>query len=234
MVLAGNRIACGVLAVVTGAALAACGARSDTAAQPLSASAGPTSSGTVTAQTTTTGETSSASSAPAAQGATSTSVAVASATQTTLQQPQQGAGTSGTPRCSARTLTAKVVNEDAAAGNRYARLEVTNISKSGCTLYGYGGMQLLTADGQQVPTRMQRVANPGPSLIALEPGATAVAKLHWTTVPTGDEPDTALCEPEAAKAIAIPPDETEPMTFTWNLGPVCDHGRIEGSAYHLP
>ncbi|MCP2169169.1 DUF4232 domain-containing protein [Goodfellowiella coeruleoviolacea] len=231
MVLAGNRIACGVLAVVAGAALAACGARPDTAAQGLTTSAGSASSGTVTAQSPTTGETTPAGSDAVTQQVPVQPTIVLSATQ--QQRPQQQ-DSGGTPRCSASTLTAKVTNEDAAAGNRYARLEVTNVSKTGCTLYGYGGMQLLTSDNQPVPTNMQRVANPGPSLVALEPGATAVANLHWTAVPSGDEPDTAACEPEATKAIAIPPDETEPMTFTWNLGPVCDHGRIEGSAYHRP
>lgn len=135
----------------------------------------------------------------------------------------------GVPRCSAATLAGTIRPADAGAGNRYATLVVT--AKSACTLYGYGGLQLVDAQGKPTPTNLIRTPNPGPALVSLQPGQTAHKTLHWTVVPTGDEPVTGPCEPPSAGATVIPPDETQPFTVVYDFGPVCDKGRIEGSAY---
>ncbi|HEV8555876.1 MAG TPA: DUF4232 domain-containing protein [Actinophytocola sp.] len=138
----------------------------------------------------------------------------------------------GVPRCSAATLSGTIQPADAGAGNRYATLVVT--AKSRCTLYGYGGLQLVDTQGKPTPTNLVRTPNPGPALVTLQPGQTAHKTLHWTVVPTGDEPVTGPCEPSSAGATVIPPDETQPFTVIYEFGPVCDHGRIEGSAYFKP
>ncbi|NUT96610.1 MAG: DUF4232 domain-containing protein [Saccharothrix sp.] len=135
-------------------------------------------------------------------------------------------------RCTAATLSGKVEPTDAGAGNRYGKFVVTNTGQALCTLNGYSGFQLQDANGQPVPTDLQRTQNPGPSPVPLAPGASAAANLHWNVVPAGDEPVDRPCQPEASGAAAIPPDETQPMSVAWGLGPVCGGGKIEISAFY--
>jgi hypothetical protein len=66
----------------------------------------------------------------------------------------------------------------------------------------------------------------------LAPGASAAKNLHWTIVTSSGEPGTGPCEPTPATISVIPPDETQPFQATWNLGEVCGHGQIDGSAYY--
>ena len=168
------------------------------------------------------------------------------------QQASNAGGTTGTPpsttspssqasstpdaaasgRCTAATLSGKVAPTDAGAGNRYGKLVVTNTSGASCTLNGYSGFQLLDGAGAPIPTTAERNPDPGPALVSLAPGASASANLHWSVVPHGDEPQSAPCQPEAPIAQAIPPDETQPITFPWGIGPVCGGGKIEISAFY--
>jgi hypothetical protein len=138
----------------------------------------------------------------------------------------------GSTRCSAAVLAAAVETTDAGAGNRYGKLVVTNNGAAPCTLNGYSGLQLLDDAGNPVPTDLRRTADPGPAPVTLAPGTAASANLHWTVVPTGDEPVDRLCQPEASGAAAIPPDETTPVSLRWDLGPVCAGGKIEISAFY--
>lgn len=140
--------------------------------------------------------------------------------------------TSASNRCTAAVLSGRVETTDAGAGNRYGKLIVTNTNPASCMLNGYSGLQLLSATGQAIPTNPQRVNTPGPTLITLSGGQSAIANLHWTVVPSGNESPTGPCQPEAAKAQAIPPDETAPISLDWGLGPVCDGGKIEISAFY--
>jgi len=140
----------------------------------------------------------------------------------------------GSGRCTAAVLRGTVRPRDAAAGNRYADLVVTNTGAVPCTLYGYGGLQLLDAAGHPLPTTALRDEPPGPALVTVAPHATAEKLLHWGVVPTGNEPADRPCQPTPARLSIIPPDETQPFTVTWDLGPVCAAGTIHGSAYHAP
>jgi hypothetical protein len=135
-------------------------------------------------------------------------------------------------RCDASVLKGVIDPTDSGAGNRYGKLVVTNSGSAPCTLNGYSGLQLLASDDSQVPTKLERVANPGPTALELVAGGKAAANLHWTVVPTGNEPVDKPCQPEATKAAAIPPDDTKPMSLTWDYGPVCGGGRIEISAFY--
>jgi hypothetical protein len=139
---------------------------------------------------------------------------------------------SGPARCNASTLSGEIVAGDAAAGNRYAKLVVTNTGKTACTLYGYGGMQLVDAAGKPNPTKLDREGDPGPSLVTLEPGQKANKNLHWGAVPDGSEPTTGPCEPASTGATVIPPDETQHFTVKFDFGSVCEKGEIDGSAYY--
>lgn len=129
-------------------------------------------------------------------------------------------------RCNNTTLAATLANPDAGAGQRYIQFVVTNISHGTCTLYGHGGFALVGA-----PTQLTWTANPGPSLVTLAPDQRAAMTLHWAAIPADDEAG-GQCEPIAATAISIPPDETQPLTVAWTDGPVCQHGRMDASAYY--
>ncbi|GAA0217242.1 hypothetical protein GCM10010492_13830 [Saccharothrix mutabilis subsp. mutabilis] len=158
-----------------------------------------------------------------------------SSTSSAAPVPPTSPTTAATPavaRCTAATLSGKVEPTDAGAGNRYGKFVVTNTGQAVCTLNGYSGFQLQDASGRPVPTDLQRTQNPGPSPVVLTPGASAAANLHWNVVPSGDEPVDRPCRPEASTAAAIPPDETQPMSVAWGLGPVCGGGRIEISAFY--
>ncbi|HEX8868765.1 MAG TPA: DUF4232 domain-containing protein [Lentzea sp.] len=135
-------------------------------------------------------------------------------------------------RCDSSALKGQVDPTDAGAGNRYGKFVVTNASTGPCTLNGYSGFQLDNAAGAAIPTKLERKADPGPKALTLAPGAKASANLHWGVVPSGNEPVEGPCQPEPAKAAAIPPDETVPLTVPWTLGPVCSGGRIEISAFY--
>jgi Protein of unknown function (DUF4232) len=135
-------------------------------------------------------------------------------------------------RCTAAVLTGIVRIGDAAAGNRYAKLVVTNTGSVPCTLYGYGGFQLVAADGTALPTSTKRDEAPGPALVRLAPGGNAIKNLHWGVVPTGNEPVDRPCQPEPRTARVIPPDETQPFTVEWTFGPVCAAGTFHDSAYY--
>lgn len=198
-------VACGVLA----ASLTACGTPEQAADQ--------------TALSTTTSPPSPSPSVPATTPGSSAP---------STPPPPAGTSAADTGRCSAAVLDGKVETTEAGAGNRYGKLAVTNTGSGPCTLNGYSGLQLLDAGGGQVPTQLERTPEPGPSPVTLAPGATAVANLRWTVVATGDEPVDRPCEPEAPKAAAIPPNETQPVELDWGLGPVCGGGKIYISAFY--
>ncbi|HEY3259314.1 MAG TPA: DUF4232 domain-containing protein [Pseudonocardiaceae bacterium] len=122
--------------------------------------------------------------------------------------------------------------KDSAAGNRYAELVVTNTGAVPCSLYGYGGLQLVGPDGAPLPTTALRDEPPKPSLVIVAPGGHAAKLLHWGVVPTGSEPQTGACQPNPTTLRIIPPDETAPFAVTWSLGPVCASGTIHGSGYY--
>lgn len=137
----------------------------------------------------------------------------------------------GPARCHTGDLSARLGFIEGAAGNRYSALVLTNRSGHTCTVYGYGGLQLLDANRQPVPTRQARDPQVPPQRVLLRPGMSAHADLHWGAVPSGDESVTGPCEPEPAYLLVTPPDETRSLRIGWAAGPVCQHGVIDQGAY---
>ncbi|MFC4054800.1 DUF4232 domain-containing protein [Actinomadura syzygii] len=141
-----------------------------------------------------------------------------------------GSGDGGTPaaisRCRTAGLSAVVTGYDAGAGQRYARLVLTNTSGHSCRMYGWPGLGL----GNQNEGFGTTVVRTGTaSTIVLAVGGKAYTRLHWAAVPADDETG-AQCEPTATVLQVIPPDETAPVVATWSGGPVCQHNRIETTA----
>jgi hypothetical protein len=134
-------------------------------------------------------------------------------------------------KCAAKDLKGSVAPLDAAAGNRYAELVVTNKTSKTCTMYGYGGLEFIDGDGKPTPTQLSRQPDPGPAVVTLPPGGTAAKKLHWGVVPSGNESQTGPCEPSSAGVRIIPPDDTQAFIVTYEFGSVCARGHVDGSAY---
>lgn len=132
-------------------------------------------------------------------------------------------------RCHTSQLAGSIKDPHAGAGQRGAELELRNKSKEACTLYGYGGLQLIDAAGKNLPTKLDRTPNPAPLTLSLRPGDAATTSLRWGAV---GEPKNGACEATPARALVTPPDEQDPLTVNWDSGAVCDHGAITGTAYH--
>jgi hypothetical protein len=137
--------------------------------------------------------------------------------------------TSTTAQCSTADLSAQLKAGSPGAGQRYATVVLTNTSTHACTMGGYGGLGLLGAPGQGVPTDLRRVATPAPATLTVSPGGSVRSLLHWTVIPASDEP--ATCEPTATTVAVTPPNQTTAFLRPWVFGPVCQHGLIWQNAY---
>lgn len=143
--------------------------------------------------------------------------------------PAAGASTA-VPECRTQDLGFALKQGSPGAGQRYATVVLTDTSGRTCTVTGYGGLGLLGAPGEGVPTDLRRQPSPAPQTVTLAPGQSARSLLHWSVVPAGDEPGSA-CEPTARTVVITPPDETTSALRSWSLGPVCEHGLIQQNAY---
>lgn len=120
------------------------------------------------------------------------------------------------------------------SGGRGGWLTLTNTSAGRCRVYGYPGLQLVTADGEAIPTTVRRAVTSrgGPSvLLTLAPGGKAYAWLTWNAQPDVDEPQQGVCQPQPAKIKVIPPDETTQVSADWPGDPVCRHGVLSVDAF---
>lgn len=144
--------------------------------------------------------------------------------------PSASGATGATAQCSTADLAAQLRAGSSGAGQRYATVVLTNTSGRTCTVGGYGGLALLGAPGQGVPTDLRRNASPAPTAVSLPPGGSARSLLHWTVIPATNESGTA-CEPTAVTAVVTPPNQTTAALRPWTFGMVCQHGRIDQQAY---
>jgi hypothetical protein len=137
-------------------------------------------------------------------------------------------------RCHTAGLTLRLVDADAGAGNVVATFGFTNASGVPCTLYGFVGAQLLDAQNNPLPTDVARGAGwmqrePGPRVVRLPAGGTAVLRMHWGQVPVGNE---TSC-PVSARMAIIPPDEYAPLLVD-AAARACGGGRLEVGAVQPP
>jgi hypothetical protein len=139
------------------------------------------------------------------------------------------ASAAGSPECRTVDVGATLKPGSPGAGQRYATVVLTNTSGHTCTITGYGGLALLGAPAQGVPTDLRRVPSPAPSTVTLAPGSSARSLLHWTVIQATNE--GAVCEPTAVTVVVTPPDETTSLLRPWSFGPVCQHGLIDQNAY---
>lgn len=129
--------------------------------------------------------------------------------------------------CATDALSASLSPLNAAAGQRYAALVLTNTSDTACRTQGWPGLSLETGDGDAIPTTTVRDDSREPSQLTIEPGASAWAQLHWTVVAGDDDPADGTCGPDPSTLEVIPPDQESATPADWELGQVCGAGRIE-------
>lgn len=134
-------------------------------------------------------------------------------------------------KCDAEHVRPRIESSDSAAGSRYAWLVLTNRSKTTCTVYGYGGMQLFDDDGGKVPTKLVRDRGSSPVTLSVRPGGSVRSLLKWSAVPHEGDKQGGSCQPQASVARVTPPDETHNLGTKWSFGPVCDSGRIVQQPY---
>jgi len=105
-------------------------------------------------------------------------------------------------------------------------IRLRNTSSSACVLGGYPGMQLLDANGAQLPTTVVRggsypFANLTPTTVTLAPGAVAYFNLGYSDVPSGGE---TAC-PKASSMWVTPPNAVDHLTLVTTLAP-CSGGTV--------
>jgi hypothetical protein len=133
--------------------------------------------------------------------------------------------------CRTSDLRVSVRDLDSAPGRRYAEVVVVNATGEACTVEGFGGLQLLDRTRNPVPTRLVRLTRPAARPVVLDPGGAAVSEINFSVVATDADQSTGPCQPRPRYALVTPPDEDESTRIPWNLGPVCDEGRIEQKSY---
>ena len=126
-------------------------------------------------------------------------------------------------RCHTADLSGRLGFIQGAAGSRFGPLVLKNRSHHTCTLYGYIGGQLYGASGRRLPTRIVRDHSRPVRTVALAPGRSAFADLHWGAIPSGG---ATRCPVPRTFAVT-PPDERTQLRVRWTAGQVCGHGRID-------
>jgi hypothetical protein len=148
-----------------------------------------------------------------------------SSTSTTGPVPTT-ATTAGIPTCATNNLAATISAPEAGAGQRNAVLTFTNNGPGPCTQIGYVGLQLLSQNGQSIPTDVVRDPSQPTSLITLAPGGQSYTTLQWGVIPSGNEPADNPCEADPAQIEITSPNETTSLVQPWPNGPVCGQGEF--------
>jgi len=156
-------------------------------------------------------------SAPATQSAApaaSTSAAAPTSPAPDMGSSSSNNSNSGTPvtMCATSALKGRVktTTAGAAAGSIYYPLDLTNVSGSTCTVFGYPGVSFVTGPSG---TLLGRAASRNPAkpaaTVTLAPGQVAHATLQ---VAQAGNYDPAQCKPVTAHWLRIyPPDQTVPL-----------------------
>jgi hypothetical protein len=202
------------LAVLAG--VAGCGRDADPAPTPTptSAASGPVPSSAVPSSAVPSGAVPDGASSSAAVPPSAAPVP----TRSTAPAP------AGSGRCHTSELSVAFGPVNAGAGQRQGTVILQNESARRCTIFGFGGLQVLDAARRPLPVVLRRVG-PAPTLVRFGPRSDQITKtIGWGAIPAG----VACVRP--VYVLVTPPDETDPLTARWPYGAVCS-GRIDGFAY---
>jgi hypothetical protein len=144
--------------------------------------------------------------------ASTPTAAATSASAAPVSSAPAPSSSAGVTMCATSALKAAVntAKPGAAAGSIYYPLDLTNISGSTCTVFGYPGVSFVTGPSG---TLIGRAATRNPvkpaTTVTLAPGQVAHATLQ---VAQAGNYDPAQCKPVTAHWLRIfPPDQTAPL-----------------------
>ena len=150
---------------------------------------------------------------------------VQSSTTTVYVFPSAPPAAAGWPRCQPGQLTATLTSMGAATGHVGVDIVLRNVSAVPCHLYGFPGLQLLSASGAPLPTTASWGGSflfPAlpPHLVGLAPGQKASFDLEYGDMPFGNPPPPyqQAC-PTAAALVIIPPDDFTSLTAAVTIAP---------------
>jgi hypothetical protein len=201
---------------LTGAVLAVAGvlaAGCSTASSGSPASGGPASGASP----------STASSSPAA-GGTGTEAATSAPTTAAATpgapatpSPTGPAGSGGTPACATGDLKISIGDGGGgAAGSFYSLIDFTNTSSVTCTLYGYPGVSLRSAQSALIGAPATRNATSSPGVVTLAPGVTASATLKMTDYTV--YPASECRQVTSSYLLIYPPNQTQSVSLAFKGG----------------
>ena len=100
----------------------------------------------------------------------------------------------GVPVCTGDELRVEVAGSDAALGTRYLMLRATHTGAAACLLSGVPALAFTRQSGTPTPdvTQLPDLVGPEPSVILLQPGATAGSQVRWAAMSTSQDPDVAV------------------------------------------
>jgi hypothetical protein len=157
-------------------------------------------------------DTASQSTGGSAAASTPTAAATSASAAPASSAPATSSSSTAVTICAASALKAAVntAKPGAAAGSIYYPLDLTNISGSTCTVFGYPGVSFVTGPSG---TLIGRAATRNPvkpaTTVTLAPGQVAHATLQ---VAQAGNYDPAQCKPVTAHWLRIfPPDQTAPL-----------------------
>lgn len=130
------------------------------------------------------------------------------------------------PRCTVSSLLGELRRPGAGAGQRFAKLLLTNVTRRSCTLGGFIGAQLLGARNNPLPTHVVRDTSSRARVVTLTPGQSATTILHWGVITGTGDRQTGACQPTPARIEITPPNATGHLVLPWRNGPVCQRGQI--------
>ncbi|HZV73008.1 MAG TPA: DUF4232 domain-containing protein [Conexibacter sp.] len=130
------------------------------------------------------------------------------------------------PRCTVSMLLGELRAPSAGAGQRQAKLLLTNVTRRTCSLAGYPGGLLLGATNIPLPTNVVRDTGHRARVVTLTPGQSAKTTVQWGVITGSGDRQTGACEPTPARIEITPPNASGHLVLPWRNGPVCERGRI--------
>jgi hypothetical protein len=158
-------------------------------------------------------------SSPSAPSSSAASSSSASSPSPASYSGSSSASSSGPARCLSGQLSVSLVGSSLAAGSVVNVYEFTNNRSSACTLYGYPGLQMLSAGGQALSTTVVR--QPATQVtVLLQAGGHAWFSLQF--------PDATgyggLTCPKSAALEITPPNAYHYLTLTGTAGAIQPYG----------
>ncbi|MHB8296685.1 MAG: DUF4232 domain-containing protein [Acidimicrobiales bacterium] len=155
---------------------------------------------------------------------TTTTTTAAPAASTTTTAPPPSTTTTTAPSavaggCGPAQLGLARTSFGVAAGSIIDVFTLTNTSTTSCSLQGYPGVALVDAQGQTVPTQLQRISSPAPTKISLAPGAHAYFRLQ-SSDGTGFTNPTC---PQATQVNVIAPNDYTAISTKTSIAPCTSH-----------